>query len=169
MRNLRPGVNYAFAAVIGAGTVINPIVKVVTTVETAPMQRCRDLGRPPLVQVARDARRRNLHQPADQGGDHDHHPRARSTCSSSSRRSTPTNKAFDAFDVPDFNDLSSDIQSQIDDAFDQTSDRDRLQACLKRAAAAADKHRIEICLDKFGLSAARQRPLELRGGPRMRR
>jgi hypothetical protein len=30
-RNLRPGVNYAFAAVIGAGTVINPLIKVVTT------------------------------------------------------------------------------------------------------------------------------------------
>ena len=61
-----------------------------------------------------------------------------------------TNKAFDAFDIPDFNSLSSDIQSQIDDAFDQTSDRDRLQVCLKRAAAAGDEHRIEVCLDKFG-------------------
>jgi hypothetical protein len=31
-RNLRPGVDYPFAAVIGAGTVINPIIKVVTTI-----------------------------------------------------------------------------------------------------------------------------------------
>jgi hypothetical protein len=31
-RNLRAGVDYPFAAVIGAGTLINPIIKVVTTV-----------------------------------------------------------------------------------------------------------------------------------------
>jgi hypothetical protein len=31
-RNLRQGVDYAFAALIGAGTVINPIIKIVTTV-----------------------------------------------------------------------------------------------------------------------------------------
>jgi hypothetical protein len=61
-----------------------------------------------------------------------------------------TNKAFDAFDIPDFNNLSTDIQSQIDDAFDQTSNRDRLQACLKHAAEAGNEKRIQVCIDKFG-------------------
>jgi hypothetical protein len=95
---------------LGAGTFVNPLIKVVTTVII--------LGAVYLffVKPALDT----------------------------------TNKAFDAFDIPDFNSLSSDIQSQIDDAFNQTRDRGRLQACLERAAAARDEHRIEVCLDRFG-------------------
>jgi hypothetical protein len=95
---------------LGAGTIINPLLKVVTTVII--------LGAVYLffVKPALDT----------------------------------TNNAFDTFDIPDFNSLSSDIQSQIDDAFNQTSDRHRLQACLERAAAAGDQRRIEVCLDRFG-------------------
>ena len=61
-----------------------------------------------------------------------------------------TNNAFDSFGIPNFDSLSSDIQSQIDDAINGTSDPDRLKACLKRAVAAGDQHRIQVCLDRFG-------------------
>ncbi|MFL5869800.1 MAG: hypothetical protein ACJ75R_01870 [Solirubrobacterales bacterium] len=55
-----------------------------------------------------------------------------------------------AFDLPNFGDFSSDVQSQIDDAITGTSDTDRLKACLKRAAEAGNEHRIQVCIDKFG-------------------
>jgi hypothetical protein len=66
-----------------------------------------------------------------------------------------TNDAFDTFsnDFPQFDDLSSNIQGQIDDAFGSTGDADRLRACLNRAieAGAANQQQvINRCVERFG-------------------
>jgi len=58
-----------------------------------------------------------------------------------------TNNALDSFNFPD---ISNDVQSQINDAFDTTNDSDQLRACLKRAAEAGNQHRIQVCINKFG-------------------
>ena len=99
---------------LGAGTVINPIIKIITTVVI--------LGAVYLfiVKPALDT----------------------------------TNNAFDSFsnNFDSFDNLSGDIQSQIDDAFDSSSDTDRLQACIERAIQGThvDQAGLNRCIDRFG-------------------
>ena len=99
---------------LGAGTVINPIIKIVTTVVI--------LGAVYLfiVKPALDT----------------------------------TNNAFESFSdsFNGFDDLPSDIQSQIDDAFDDTSNTGRLQDCIDRAINGTDvnQNQLDRCVDRFG-------------------
>jgi hypothetical protein len=98
---------------LGAGTIINPILKIVTTVAILAAVYFF------IVKPTLDT----------------------------------TNNAFDTFsdDFPQFNDLSSDIQDQIDDAFGSTGDSARLRACLKRAIEAANQQQaIDRCVERFG-------------------
>ena len=98
---------------IGAGTVINPIVKIVTTV--AILAAVYFFILKPVFDT--------------------------------------TNEAFDSFSnsFPAVDDLSGGIQSQIDDAFDSTSDSNRLRNCLKRAIDnGANQQAIDRCIDRFG-------------------
>ena len=99
---------------LGAGTVINPIIKIVTTVVI--------LGAVYLfiVKPALDT----------------------------------TNSAFESFSdsFNGFDDLPSDIQSQIDDAFDDSSNTGRLQDCIDRAVSGTDvnQNALDRCIDRFG-------------------
>ena len=99
---------------LGAGTIINPIIKIVTTVAILAAVYFF------IVKPTLDT----------------------------------TTGAFDAFSdsFPAVDDLSSDIQDQIDDALDSTSDPDRLRACLKRAIADAanQQQAIDRCVERFG-------------------
>jgi hypothetical protein len=98
---------------LGAGTVINPIIKIVTTVAILAAVYFF------IVKPTLDT----------------------------------TNEAFDSFSnsFPEFNDLSDDIQSQVDDAFDATSDSKRLRACLERAISnGTGQQAIDRCVDRFG-------------------
>jgi hypothetical protein len=98
---------------LGAGTVINPIIKIITTVVI--------LGAVYLfiVKPALDT----------------------------------TNNAFDSFSdsFNGFDDLPSDIQSQIDDAFDTSSDSGRLQDCIERAVNgnSVNQNALDRCIDRF--------------------
>jgi hypothetical protein len=98
---------------LGAGTVINPIIKIITTVVI--------LGAVYLfiVKPALDT----------------------------------TNNAFDSFSnsFDDFDNLGGDIQSQINDAFDSTSDSGRLQDCIDRAINGTDvnQNALNRCIDRF--------------------
>jgi hypothetical protein len=100
---------------LGAGTIINPIIKIVTTVAILAAVYFF------IVKPTLDT----------------------------------TNDAFDTFSdaFPEANDLSSDIQDQIDDAFGGAADADRLRACLKRAieaGAANQQQAIDRCVERFG-------------------
>jgi hypothetical protein len=98
---------------LGAGTVINPIIKIITTVVI--------LGAVYLfiVKPALDT----------------------------------TNSAFDAFSdsFNGFDDLPTDIQDQIDDAFDDSSNTDRLQDCIDRAVNGSNvnQNALDRCIDRF--------------------
>ena len=99
---------------LGAGTVINPIIKIVTTVVI--------LGAVYLfiVKPALDT----------------------------------TNSAFDAFSdsFNGFDDLPSDIQDEIDEAFDDSSNTSRLQDCIDRAVNGnnVNQNALDRCIDRFG-------------------
>jgi hypothetical protein len=98
---------------LGAGTVINPIIKIVTTVAILAAVYFF------ILKPALDT----------------------------------TNAAFDTFSdsVPQVDDLSSDIQDQINDAFDSTDDSQRLRNCIQRAIDdGASQRAIDRCLDRFG-------------------
>jgi hypothetical protein len=99
---------------LGAGTVINPIIKIITTVVILGAAYLF------LVKPALDT----------------------------------TNNAFDSFSdsFGDFDNLSDDIQSQINDAFDSTSDSGRLQDCIDRAINGTDvnQNALNRCIDRFG-------------------
>jgi hypothetical protein len=98
---------------LGAGTVINPLIKIITTVVI--------LGAVYLfiVKPALDT----------------------------------TNTAFESFSdsFNGFDDLPSDIQSQIDDAFDDSSSTGRLQDCIDRAINGTDvnQNALDRCIDRF--------------------
>ena len=98
---------------LGAGTVINPLIKIITTVAI--------LGAVYLfiVKPALDT----------------------------------TNNAFESFSdsFNGFDDLPSDIQSQIDDAFDDSSNTGRLQDCIDRAVNGTDvnQNALDRCIDRF--------------------
>src|SRR6266496_4466052 len=97
---------------LGAGTVINPIIKIVTTIVI--------LGAVYLfiVKPALDT----------------------------------TNNAFDSFSdsFNGFDNLPSDIQAQIDDAFNQSSNTSRLQDCIDRAinGTDVDQQALNRCIDR---------------------
>ena len=99
---------------LGAGTVINPIIKIVTTVVI--------LGAVYLfiVKPALDT----------------------------------TNSAFESFSdsFNGFDELPGDIQSQIDDAFDDTSNSGRLQDCIDRAINGTDvnQNALNRCVERLG-------------------
>jgi hypothetical protein len=98
---------------LGAGTLINPIIKIVTTVAI--------LGAVYLFIVKPTL--------------------------------DTTNEAFDTVNesFSGFGDLDEGIQSQVEDAFDSTGDRGRLQNCIQRAIDdGADQQRIGRCLNRFG-------------------
>jgi hypothetical protein len=99
---------------LGAGTLINPIIKIVTTVAILAAVYLF------IVKPALDT----------------------------------TNNAFDSFSdsFGGFDDLSGDIQSQVDDAFDSTNDTQRLEECINRAidGSGANENRIQRCVDRFG-------------------
>jgi hypothetical protein len=99
---------------LGAGTVINPIIKIITTVVILGAIYLF------LVKPALDT----------------------------------TNSAFDSFSnsFGGFDNLPTDIQSQIDDAFSSTGDTGRLQDCIQRAIGpnGADQQQINRCIDRFG-------------------
>jgi hypothetical protein len=99
---------------LGAGTVINPIIKIITTVLI--------LGAVYLFVV----------KPA----------------------LDTTNNAFDSFSdsFNGFDDLPSDIQSQIDDAFDSSSNTGRLQDCIDAAVTGTNvnQNRLDRCVNRFG-------------------
>jgi hypothetical protein len=98
---------------LGAGTVINPLIKIITTVVI--------LGAVYLfiVKPALDT----------------------------------TNSAFESFSdsFNSFDDLPSDIQGQINDAFDDTSNTGRLQDCIDRAVHGSDvnQNALDRCIDRF--------------------
>ena len=99
---------------LGAGTVINPIIKIVTTVAILAAVYFF------IVKPTLDT----------------------------------TNTAFesvtDSFDG--FDDLSGDVQSQVEDAFDSTSDSGRLEECISRAINGNDvnENALTRCVDRFG-------------------
>ena len=99
---------------LGAGTVINPIIKIVTTVAILAAVYFF------IVKPTLDT----------------------------------TNTAFesvtDSFDG--FADLSGDVQSQVEDAFDSTSDSGRLEECISRAISGNDvnENALTRCVDRFG-------------------
>ena len=99
---------------LGAGTVINPIIKIVTTVAILAAVYIF------IVKPALDT----------------------------------TNSAFESFSdsFNGFDDLPSDIQSQIDDAFDDSSNSGRLQDCIDRAVNGTDvnQNALDRCVDRFG-------------------
>jgi hypothetical protein len=99
---------------LGAGTVINPIIKIVTVVAILAAVYIF------IVKPTLDT----------------------------------TNNAFDSFSdsFDGFGDLPSDIQSQIDDAFDDSSNTGRLQDCIDRAVNGTDvnQHALDRCIDRFG-------------------
>ncbi|MDX6584008.1 MAG: hypothetical protein QOI10_3192 [Solirubrobacterales bacterium] len=98
---------------LGAGTVINPIIKIVTTIVI--------LGAVYLfiVKPALDT----------------------------------TNNAFDSFSnsFNGFDNLPADIQSQIDDAFNGSTNTGRLQDCIDRAinGTSVDQQALNRCIDRF--------------------
>jgi hypothetical protein len=98
---------------LGAGTVINPLIKIITTVVI--------LGAVYLfiVKPALDT----------------------------------TNNAFESFSdsFNGFDELPGDIQSQIDDAFDDSSNSGRLQDCIDRAidGTAVNQNALDRCIDRF--------------------
>jgi hypothetical protein len=97
---------------LGAGTVINPIIKIVTVVAILAAAYFF------IVKPTLDT----------------------------------TNTAFESFtDSFDLDGLPSDIQSEIDDAFDSSSDTGRLEDCIKRATRnGVDQDAIQRCIDRFG-------------------
>ena len=99
---------------LGAGTVINPIIKIVTTVAILAAAYFF------IVKPTLDT----------------------------------TNTAFesvtDSFDG--FDDLSGDVQSQVEDAFDSTNDSGRLEQCISRAINGnnVNENALTRCVDRFG-------------------
>ena len=65
-----------------------------------------------------------------------------------------TNSAFDSFSdsFDGFDNLPADIQSRIDDAFDSSSDTDRLQDCIDRAIQGNDvnQNALDRCVERLG-------------------
>ncbi len=98
---------------LGAGTVINPLIKILTTVAILAAVYIF------IVKPALDT----------------------------------TNTAFESFSdsFGGFDDLPSDIQSQIDDAFDGSSNTGRLQDCIDRAISggSVNQNALDRCLDRF--------------------
>ena len=98
---------------LGAGTVINPIIKIITVVAILGAAYIF------IVKPTLDT----------------------------------TNTAFDAFSdsFDGFDNLPSDIQSQIDDAFDSSSNTDRLQNCIDRAidGTTVNQNAIDRCVDRL--------------------
>ena len=99
---------------LGAGTVINPIIKIVTTIAILAAVYFF------IIKPTLDT----------------------------------TNTAFESFSdsFDGFNSLPSDIQTEIDDAFDSTSDSGRLQDCIDRAINGTDvnQNQLQRCVDRFG-------------------
>jgi hypothetical protein len=64
-----------------------------------------------------------------------------------------TNSAFDSFSdsFDGFDNLPSDIQSQIDDAFDSSDNTGRLQDCIDRAIRGNDvnQNALDRCIDRL--------------------
>lgn len=97
---------------LGAGTVINPILKVITTVAILAAVYIF------IVKPTLDT----------------------------------TNSAFESFSdsFNGFDDLPSDIQSQIDNAFDDTDNTARLEDCIQRAVSGGvNQQAINRCIDRF--------------------
>ena len=99
---------------LGAGTVINPIIKIVTTIAILAAVYFF------IIKPTLDT----------------------------------TNTAFESFSdsFDGFDNLPSNIQSEIDDAFDSTSDSGRLQDCIDRAINGTDvnQNQLQRCVDRFG-------------------
>ncbi|HEX2127925.1 MAG TPA: hypothetical protein VHF58_01775 [Solirubrobacterales bacterium] len=102
---------------LGAGTIINPIIKVVTTVAILAAVYFFIIA--PILDT--------------------------------------TEESFNAFDdaFPDVSGLSTDIQSQIDDALEGTGSSSGLEDCIRRAiGSGADADRIQRrtgrCVDRSG-------------------
>ncbi len=101
---------------LGAGTVINPILKIVTTV--AILAAVHFFMVKPILDTTDNA--------IDQ-----------------------TFGAFEEFDG--FESLPNDIQSQVENAFDQSGSSQRLQDCIQKAVEQTppDQQRINRCVDRF--------------------
>jgi hypothetical protein len=99
---------------LGAGTVINPIIKIVTTVAILAAVYFF------IVKPTLDT----------------------------------TNTAFESFSdsFNGFDDLPSDIQSEIDDAFESSSSTSQLQDCIDNAVNGTNvnQNRLDRCIDRFG-------------------
>jgi len=99
---------------LGAGTVINPIIKIVTTIAILAAVYFF------IIKPTLDT----------------------------------TNTAFESFSdsFDGFDSLPSDIQTEIDDAFDSTSNSGRLQDCIDRAINGTDvnQNQLQRCVDRFG-------------------
>lgn len=98
---------------LGAGTVINPIIKIITTVVI--------LGAVYLFIVKPTL--------------------------------DTTNSAFDSFSdsFNGFDNLPGEVQTQIDDAFGDASDTNRLQSCIERAVnGGVNQNAINHCINRFG-------------------
>jgi hypothetical protein len=64
-----------------------------------------------------------------------------------------TNTAFDSFNdsFDGFDSIPTDIQGQIEDAFDESSDTGRLQDCIERATRnGVNQDAIQRCIERFG-------------------
>jgi hypothetical protein len=100
---------------LGAGTIINPIIKIVTTVAVLAAAYFF------IVKPVLDT----------------------------------TEESFNTFDnaFPDVSGLSTDIQSQIDEALESTGASGGLEDCIQRAISASDAERIQQrtdrCIDRF--------------------
>ncbi len=99
---------------LGAGTVINPIIKIVTTIAILAAVYFF------IVKPTLDT----------------------------------TNTAFESFSdsFNGFDDLPSDIQSEIDDAFDSSNSTNELQDCIDTAVNGTNvnQNRLDRCIDRFG-------------------
>ncbi|MQA73088.1 MAG: hypothetical protein GEU88_01825 [Solirubrobacterales bacterium] len=101
---------------LGAGTVINPIIKIVTTV--AILAAAYFFIVKPILDTTESA-------------------------------FDSVSPAFESFQG--FEGLPGQIQDQVDQAFDQTNDSERLAACIQRAlrGGAPGHRRINRCVDRF--------------------
>jgi hypothetical protein len=101
---------------LGAGTVINPIIKIVTTV--AVLAAVYFFMVKPILDTTDNAISESL-------------------------------GAFDSLDG--FQALPGSIQSQIDEALEQTGSSDRLQDCIAKAVKQTppDQARINRCVERF--------------------
>jgi hypothetical protein len=98
---------------VGAGTIINPIIKIVTVVAVLAAAYFF------IVKPTLDT----------------------------------TNTAFESFNdsFDGFDSIPTDIQGQIEDAFDDSGDTGRLEECIQRATRnGVDQDAIQRCIDRFG-------------------